>query len=358
MKLHLTHSWRWAVLILLLSVALAYGGWLAIKPIGLPKDVAAGNGRIEAVDVDIATKLPGRVKAILVQEGDFVTTGQVLAEMDTAQLNAQYRQAEAELKRAIIEVQTAQSLVTQREAERMSDASLIAEREARLRAAQERLDRSENLAPHGGVSRQTLDDNRADVLAGRASVSAAEAEIAAANAAIGTARSQVAEREAAVDAAHAAIQTIKADIVDSTLTAPIDGRVQYRIAQPGEVLPAGGRILNLVNLRDVYMTFYLPTNQAGRVSLGSAARIVLDAVPNYVIPATVSFVSDVAQFTPKTVETADERQKLMFRIKARLPPALLKKYIREVKTGLPGVAYVRLDPKVPWPAFLNRDLLQ
>ncbi len=192
MKLHLTHSWRWAVLILLLSVALAYGGWLAIKPIGLPKNVAAGNGRIEAVDVDIATKLPGRVKAILVQEGDFVTTGQVLAEMDTAQLNAQYRQAEAELKRAIIEVQTAQSLVTQREAERMSDASLIAEREARLRAAQERLDRSENLAPHGGVSRQTLDDNRADVLAGRASVSAAEAQIAAANAAIGTARSQVA----------------------------------------------------------------------------------------------------------------------------------------------------------------------
>ena len=358
MKLHLTHSWRWTVLILLLSVALAYGGWLAIKPIGLPKDVAAGNGRIEAVDVDIATKLPGRVKAILVQEGDFVTTGQVLAEMDTAQLNAQYRQAEAELKRAIIEVQTAQSLVTQREAERMSDASLIAEREARLRAAQERLDRSENLAPHGGVSRQTLDDNRADVLAGRASVSAAEAQIAAANAAIGTARSQVAEREAAVDAAHAAIQKIKEDIADSTLTAPVDGRVQYRIAQPGEVLPAGGRILNIVNLSDVYMTFYLPTNQAGRVSLGSTARIVLDAVPNYVIPATISFVSDVAQFTPKTVETADERQKLMFRIKATLPPALLKKYIREVKTGLPGVAYVRLDPKAPWPAFLNRDLLQ
>ncbi len=90
--------------------------------------------------------------------------------------------------------------------------------------------------------------------------------------------------------------------------------------QPGEVLAAGGRVLNLVDLGDVYMTFFLPTAEAGRVALGAEVRIVLDAAPQYVIPAKVSFVADVAQFTPKTVETAQERQKLMFRVKAQIAP--------------------------------------
>jgi len=82
-------------------------------------------------------------------------------------------------------------------------------------------------------------------------------------------------------------------------------------------------------------------------------RLVLDALPQYVVPAKASFVADVAQFTPKTVETASERQKLMFRIKAQIPPELLKKYIRDVKTGLPGVAYVKTDPDAEWPANLQ-----
>ncbi|MQU09718.1 HlyD family efflux transporter periplasmic adaptor subunit, partial [Pseudomonas helleri] len=78
---------------------------------------------------------------------------------------------------------------------------------------------------------------------------------------------------------------------------------QLRVAQPGEVLGAGGRVLNLVDLSDVYMTFFLPETVAGKVALGSEVRILLDAAPHLVIPAKVSFVSSVAQFTPKTVET-------------------------------------------------------
>jgi HlyD family secretion protein len=100
------------------------------------------------------------------------------------------------------------------------------------------------------------------------------------------------------------------------------------------------------------MTFFLPTAQAGRVALGSDVRIVLDAAPQYVIPAKVSFVADVAQFTPRSVETQEERQKLMFRIKAKISPDLLKKYIQQVKTGLPGMAYVKVDPSAEWPANL------
>ena len=163
---------------------------------------------------------------------------------------------------------------------------------------------------------------------------------------------------AAVDAAKATIERIQADIDDSTLTAPRDGRVQYRVAQPGEVLGAGGKVLNIVDLGDVFMTFFLPTEQAGRVAIGSEVRLVLDAAPDYVIPARATYVADVAQFTPKTVETADERQKLMFRIKAKIPPELLKKYVRQAKTGLPGMAYVQLRADVQWPQKLQVRLPQ
>nr|WP_223861339.1 HlyD family efflux transporter periplasmic adaptor subunit [Geminicoccus harenae] len=161
------------------------------------------------------------------------------------------------------------------------------------------------------------------------------------------------DAEAAVDAVRATIERIQADIDDSELKSPRDGRVQYRVAQPGEVLPAGGTVLNLVDLGDVYMTFFLPTEAAGRVTLGTEVHLVLDAAPQYVAPANATFVADVAQSTPKTVETADERQKLMFRVKARIPPELLQKYIQDVKTGLPGMAYIRLDPETEWPDGLQ-----
>ena len=140
------------------------------------------------------------------------------------------------------------------------------------------------------------------------------------------------------------------------LNVPRGSRVQYRVAQPGEVLNPGGIVLNLLDVGDVYMTFFLPTAEAGRVAIGSEVRLVLDAAPQYVIPAKVSFVADVAQFTPKTVETAEERQKLMFRVKAKIAPDLLQQYIRSVKTGLPGMAYVRLDEKAPWPDWLQTRL--
>jgi HlyD family secretion protein len=119
------------------------------------------------------------------------------------------------------------------------------------------------------------------------------------------------------------------------------------------VIAAGGRVVNLVDLTDVYMTFFLPTTDAGRVALGTEVRLVLDAAPQFVIPAQVSLVSDVAQFTPRTVETAEERLKLMFRVRARISPELLRAHASQVKTGLPGVAYVRVDPRAEWPARLQ-----
>lgn len=341
-----------------LGITAAFLAWEWLKPNRLPAGIASGNGRIEAVEIDIATKTPGRVKEILVHEGELVKAGQILARMDTAVLQARHREAAAQLQRALIGVRTAESLVTQREAEKTAAVAVVAQREAELDGAQRRLARSLELAPRSAIPAQRLDDDRARFEGAKAAVSAALAQVAAADAAIGAAQSQVVGAKAAVEVTSATIERIQADLDDSILKSPRDGRVQYRVAEPGEVLPAGGRVLNLIDLGDVYMTFFLPTVEAGQVALGADTRIVLDAAPEYVIPAKVSFVADVSQFTPKTVETAQERQKLMFRIKARIAPDLLRHYVTQVKTGLPGMAYVRLDPRVPWPAKLHIKLPQ
>lgn len=346
-------AWLLRLVIALVAAGGAYIAWQSFAPKGLPKGFASSNGRIEATEIDIAAKTPGRIKDILVREGDFVRADQVLAKIDTAVLEAQLREAEAQLQRAQISVETARSQVVQREAEKAAAVAVVAQRNAELDAAQRRLVRTEELAQKGTTSIQVLDDDRARFQSAKAAVSAAEAQQAATDAAIGSAKSQVVDAQAAVEAVRATIQRIQADIDDGVLRSPRDGRVQYRVAEPGEVVSAGGRVLNLVDLGDVYMTFFLPTAQAGRVPLGGEVRLVLDAAPQYVIPAKVTFVSNVAQFTPKTVETEEERQKLMFRIRAQIDPELLREHITQVKTGLPGMAYVRLDSRAEWPPELR-----
>ncbi len=342
-----------AVLAIIVAAVLA---WQRFGARDGNEGLASGNGRIEAVEIDVATRTAGRVKEILAKEGEFVTAGQTVALMDTEVLEAQRRQAEAQLQQMHSAVATARSQLAQRESEKAAAQAAVAQREVELNAARQQLSRSATLAKEGFVSPQVVDDERARVESAQAAVRAALAQVAAAQAGIASARSQVVGAESSVAAAQANIERIRADIDDTILKAPRDGRVQFRVAEPGEVLAAGGRVLNLIDLSDVYMTFFLPTAAAGRIALGAEARLVLDAAPQYVIPANVSFVASEAQFTPKTVETASEREKLMFRVRAQIPPDLLRKHMSQVKTGLPGVAYVRLDPNLDWPARLQVKL--
>lgn len=290
------------ILITVIFIVVAVGLYFASKL--RPKDefLISGNGRIEATEVDIATKLAGRVKDIFVAEGDFVKTGQPLVQMQIDVLEAQLDEAKA----------------------------IVVQRESELDAAQRRLARTETLAKEGASSIQELDDDRA--------------------------RKRVAE--ATLTAAKATVARIEADITDSALKAPCEGRVQYKVTEVGEVLGAGGKVLNLIDLDDVYMTFFLPEKAAGQVALGSEARIVLDAAPEYVVPAKITYVSSTAQFTPKTVETASERQKLMFRVKAQVDRSLLQKHLKKVKTGLPGVAWIKLDSQSQWPKKLTVNVTE
>jgi len=229
---------------------------------------------------------------------------------------------------------------------------MVGLRKSELDIARQHLVRTETLTQQGALAIQELDDGRANVRGAEAAVTGAQAQVAAAEAAIKAAEAQVVGAGSSVAATEATVARVEADIQDSLLKAPRAGRVQYRIAQPGEVLGAGGKVLNLVDLGDVYMTFFLPEPVVGRVALGSEVHLVLDAASQYVIPAKISYVASTAQFTPKTVETASERQKLMFRVKAQIDRALLQKHLKLVKTGLPGVAWLKLDAPTAWPAKL------
>ncbi len=340
------------------AAVLAAGGgavyaWSALRPAGPGKAFASGNGRIEATEVDVATKLPGRLEDVLVAEGDFVKAGQVVARMQVQGLQAQRDEAVAHREQALESVAGAQAPVALRVSDRVAAEAVVVQREADLDAARRRLARSEVLAEAGSLTAQQLDDDRARVRSAEAAWVASRAQAAAAAAAIDAARTQVTGARSAARAAAATVARIDSDLQDCELKAPRDGRVQYRVAEPGEVLGGGGKVLSLVDLTDVHMTFFLPEAAAGRVAIGSEARIVLDAAPGFVIPARISFVSSTAQFTPKTVETASERQKLMFRVKAQIDRELLLKHLQRVKTGLPGVAWVRTDPGTTWPAELS-----
>jgi len=316
-----------AVALLALAAGAGWYWWQQAQT-RLPATIAFGNGRIEAEEIHVATKYSGRIADISVDEGDWVTTGEVVARMDTSEL-------EASRERALAQVAQAQETRAEVEA-------LIVQREAELKYAEAELRRAETLVKQGHIPRDLFEKRQSERDVARATLNAAKARI------VTTDRS--------IDAAQAEVKRISTQIDDSVLTAPRDGRVQYRLAHPGEVLAAGGKVVTLLDLTDVHMSIFLPTQDAGRTRIGNEARIVLDAAPEYVIPAHVTFVAAEAQFTPKEVETRSERDKLMFRVKVTIDPELLKAHLEKVKTGLPGVAYVQLGAGNEWPARLAPKL--
>lgn len=352
-----TRSINWIYVLLGAFILFGVGAWLWHEYKQTADDrFAVSNGRLEATEIDVATKMAGRIHKIFVKEGDLVQADEIIAQMDQKSLNAQLAQAQAQKAQAESAAEAARAQVAQRKAdEAMAEATLI-QRQSELALAKKTWQRSQKLAAERAISAQQLDNDHTRFLNAEAMLQVAKAQINAIQAGIQAAQAEVAQAEANIHAAEAAIDNLSSELDDLVLRAPRTARVQHRIAQPGEVLGNGGKVVNLVDLTDVYMTVFLTEREAGQVALGAEARIVLDALPQYVIPAEVSFVSSVAQFTPKTVETKDERQKLMFRTKVRIAPELLSQYMEYVKAGVPGVAYIRLDADAEWPEHLKVNL--
>lgn len=335
---------------ILLVVMASWYGWQAYNADGDNQNFVSSNGRIEATEVNVASKMAGRVDEILVNEGDLVEQGQVLAEMDMASVEAQLLQAKAQVANTLSAKETALAQVAQRKADVVMAKAVLVQRYSDLELANKTSTRTKALLAQDAISVQESDNTSAQVRNTQAMVNVAKAQIVTAEAGVRAALSQVTQAEAGIEADKAVVKRLESEIEDGILRAPRGGRVQFRVVQPGEVVSNGGNVLSLVDLNDVYMTFFLPSALAGQIPLGADVRLILDAAPDYPIPAKVSYVSSVAQFTPKMVETQSEREKLVFRVKARIDPKLLSKHIEQVKTGLPGMAHVRLNPSQPWPA--------
>ena len=294
----------------------------------LPAGIASSNGRIEAIQVDVSAKEPGRIAKILAREGDLVQPEQVVARMDISTLEAQLAKARA-------------NQATTEEKATVVKSSIV-RRESELRLAESEYAREKNLYSRRVVSREDYDQKEATLKTAQAALDEEKAKL------------NTALQSVEVDKAE--VKHVQTRIDDSVLKSPVKGRVLYRLAEEGEVLASGGKVLTLINLEDVYMDLYLPGQEAARIKYGDEARIVLDAAPGRVAPAKVTFVSPEAQFTPKQVETRSERDKLMFRVKIQVPPELVMPYIDRIKTGIRGVGYVRYDNAAAWPDSLKSNL--
>ena len=238
------------------------------------------------------------------------------------------------------ELARAQANVAEEEAKGFEVEADIAQAESQLKLAEVELARERNLLARKATSREDYDIKDTLAKTRRAALDGEKARL-------NTARKSV-------EAAKAEAAKIQSRIDDMTLKSTVEGRVLYRLAEEGEVLGSGGKVLTLVNLGDVYMEIYLPAQDAVKAKLGADARIVLDVAPEYAARAKVSFVAPEAQFTPKQVETRSERDKLMFRVKLSVPPERILPVIERIKTGIRGVGYVRLDDSAAWPERLDR----
>jgi HlyD family secretion protein len=294
----------------------------------LPEGIVKSNGRIEATQVDVSSKYAGRLAQVNVEEGSSVTQGQVIAKLTSPEYEAQLRAAKAD-------VQKANDALAAAEAE-------ITSRESALEFAKSDFERGQELMKTGFITKQVFEQRKRNFDSAVAAVKSFTSQR-------DQALSQIANSEAEVD-------RVQSTIDDLTLVSPRIGRVQYQLARAGEVVAAGAPIVTILDLTDVYMTLFLPAADAGKLAVGDEARIILDPVPDYVIPASVSFVAADAQFTPKTVETTDERAKLMFRVKLKIDAQVLQQFYTRVKTGVRGLGFVRTKADVEWPAELQVKL--
>ncbi len=326
-----SRSWRKWIIILAVVVAAAaligYQYWQKRKS-ALPAGIVSGNGRLEAKLVDVAAKESLRVKKILVDEGNIVAPGQVVVQMDTLTLEAELAAGKQKVAAAQEQIAAANAAIVKRNSE--------------IALAKLELERTRKLLQDRAASQEQYDIRQTAVQTNMAGLAEDEAHL------------QTAKQEVEVAQANVAVTQTRID--DATLKSPVRGRVLYRLAEVGEVLSPGGKALTLVNLEDVYMEIFLPSEEAARARIGSEARITLDAAPGLAAPGYVSFVSPEAQFTPKQVETRSERSKLMFRVKLQVPGELVASYIEYVKTGIRGVGYVKMDQYAVWPARLQNLL--
>jgi len=396
-----------AGIIILLAIGgyIVFNRWQMGK--SLPEGLIQANGRIEGDEITVASKFPGRVQKLLVREGDWVKPGQILLHLDDIQTQAKVTQARANVNQTAAGLDQAEAKVVQAEHSvatleaqvKAAQTGLATLRKEiplniesaemgvnRARAMVEKAEASEsqarrdavrfrNLAEEGTADRHksemadlALAAAEKDLDSARSGLVQAEKQLAQAK--LGWDRIQAREEEiVALDAqrkqtvatlvqAKAGVQQAKAGLAqtkggltevesvlsDLVILAPAQGIVTTRVTDVGEVVAPGSPLFSLVDLDRLYLKVYVPEIHIGKIHLGLPAKIFIDAFPDRGFPATVRYISSRAEFTPKEVQTPDERVKLVYAVKLYLD----ENPDHRLTPGLPADAVIRWKEGVPW----------
>jgi HlyD family secretion protein len=268
----------------------------------LPEGLIQANGRIEGDRCTVASKVAGQVKQLLVREGDAVEGGQVLIQLDDVQMRAKVEQARQGLKAAQAQL----------------NAATLSEQQARRDA-----ERMRELLTEGTITKHESE----------------QAELA-----WSVAKHQLQAAEAQRNLAQATLDEVSSILDDMTIRAPAGGVITTRTVDVGELVAAGAPLLDIVDLDRLYLKVYIPEKEIGKVRLGLNAQVYTDAFPDTPFAASVCYIASRAEFTPKEVQTPDERVKLVYAVKLYLKDNPQQ----QLTPGLPADAVIRWKEDVPW----------
>jgi len=318
---------RMRIVIPVAVVVLAAVTWFLLRGGEAADGMIAASGTVEATEADLGFQLAGRVLEVGPREGDVVSGGQELARLDLADL-------EAARAAAVAQVDAAEARLS--ELRRGARPEELAQAEAAAHAATERADdarrnaeRARRLFEGGAVSRQALD--AAETALQVAEAAQAQADQALAMVRQGPRAETIRAQEAVVAQARANLSRADASLANGVISAPFPGRITVRHREPGETVTPGVPVLTLLDPEDRWVRIYVREDQIGAVQVGMAATIVSDTYPDKVYPGEVTFIGSEAEFTPRNVQTTEERIKLVYPVKVRIAddPGF------ELKPGIP-----------------------
>jgi len=328
------------VVILLAAVAAAVYFWN--RPDTAREPEVATSGTVEATDALLGFEIGGRLAAVEVEAGDEATAGQVLARLDTAELAAQKRQLEAQIDAARARLAELEAGFRREEIAQAREG--VAAAAARMGLAEKEEGRFAELYEGGAVARDALDRARTEAEVTRRELARAREQLALLSQ--GYRRETVAAQRAQVAQAEAALEALEVRLTKAVLVAPFGGRITVRHREPGEVLAPGTPVLTLLDLDDRWVRIYVPEDRLGAVALGARAAIHSDTWPGKAYAGEVFFIASEAEFTPKSVQTREERVRLVYAVKVRV----LADAGQELKPGMPVDVDLELGDEAPGPA--------
>ncbi len=365
------HSSRWlkTLLILIILLALGTGGWYLFRktlmPRSLPEGLIQANGRIEGETYGVATKIAGKVVRVMVKEGDTVQGGDVMAALDDSPIRERVQQAVSALASARAKLEASKTAyrllekeiplgIDRAKAAKNHAQALLSKAEAAERQAARDADRYSRLAEEGSIGRQKSEHALLALASARSDRQSAESGLLQAqkvleDALLGPSRLQAKADEiraieaqvAQVEAALAEARSIEADL---TIRAPISGIVTVKSVNPGEVVAAGTPLFAMVNLDDLYLKAYIPEKEIGKLRRGLPARIWIDALPDTPFEGSITFIASRAEFTPKEVQTPDERVKLVYAVKITVD----RNTDHRLTPGIPADTVIRWKDGTSW----------